>query len=170
LTYNNTIVILPLVKANQLGGNFMWTKPKSLYLSSFLIKLFIVLLVICTFTLPFIVSWYIDVANKEEIIFYPLLVTLYSSLVPFAIALLCLNRLLENVKKGLVFVQDNVKAMRLISWCCFAVTFIFIVFGFYYILSLLLSIMAALVGLMLRVLKNLFEQAIAIKEENDFTI
>lgn len=148
----------------------MWTKPKSVYLSSFLIKLFIVLLFISIFTLPFIVSWYINVANKEEIIYQPLLVTLYSSLIPISIALLCLNRLLENVKKGLVFVQNNVKSMRLISWCCFAVTFIFCVFGFYYILSLLLSIMAALVGLMFRILKNLFEQAIAIKEENDFTI
>lgn len=148
----------------------MWTKPKSIYLSSILIKLFMLVLVISIFTLPFIVSWYIDIANKEQIIYWPLLITLYASLVPASIALFCLNRLLENAKKDLVFVTNNVKSMRILSWCCFAVTIIFSVFGFYYILSLLISIMAALVGLMFRILKNIFEQAIAIKEENDFTI
>jgi len=34
----------------------------------------------------------------------------------------------------------------------------------------LLAILAAFMGLILRVLKNVFEQAIEIKEENDLTI
>lgn len=82
----------------------------------------------------------------------------------------CLNRILSNVKTGAVFTAGTVKMLRVISYCCFAAAVIFAVLGIWRLLALLLCFAAAFVGLLLRVLKNVFQQAVLIREENDFTI
>ena len=58
----------------------------------------------------------------------------------------------------------------LIILCCFAASLIFIYFGFIRYFALFIVVAAAFFGLILRVVKNVFEQAIEIREENDFTI
>ncbi|MPM58796.1 hypothetical protein SDC9_105629 [bioreactor metagenome] len=42
--------------------------------------------------------------------------------------------------------------------------------GYYYLLFYFVAIVAAFIGLILRVVKNVIDQAITIKAENDFTI
>ncbi|MDD4583649.1 MAG: DUF2975 domain-containing protein [Eubacteriales bacterium] len=108
-------------------------------------------------------------AKSPEIVF-SLLVTIYVCCIPALIALFCLDRLLANIKKGEVFIQKNVKYLRLISWCCFAVSIILALSGFYYILFLMIAVAAAFFGLILRVVKNVIEQAMIIKNENELTI
>ena len=77
---------------------------------------------------------------------------------------------MKRIAAGEVFVEENVKALRAISWCCFLVAIVFFAFFFYYILGLILAILAAFAGLVLRVVKNVFAQAVEIKEENDLTV
>jgi Protein of unknown function (DUF3036). len=100
----------------------------------------------------------------------PLLATIYACSVPGLVALFSLDRLLANIKKKNVFIAKNVKHLRVISWCSFAVSAILFVSGFYYLLFLLVAVAAAFFGLILRVVKNVIEQAVTIKDENDFTI
>ena len=65
---------------------------------------------------------------------------------------------------------SNVKLLRILSYCCFSVTLIFIYFSIYTPVSLAIALAAAFMGLILRVLKNVFSQAVELREENDLTV
>ena len=148
----------------------MWTKSRSLLLSRIMTALFLSLLTAGAFGLPQLLRLYITFSGKSQLSMRPLSITLWVCVIPAFLALIRLGRMLKNITFGRVFVGDNVSALRTISWCCYLVSLIFFCFTFYYVLGLLLAILAAFMGLILRVLKNVFEQAIELKEENDLTI
>jgi hypothetical protein len=85
-------------------------------------------------------------------------------------ALVCLHILLSNIKKEKVFIAGNVKLLRTISWCCFAAAFVMVFAAKYYLLLGLTAVAIAFIGLILRVVKNVIEEAVRIKTENDLTI
>jgi len=86
-------------------------------------------------------------------------------------ALWHLDRLLRAVRQEQVFTDTNVKNLRIISWCCFAAGAILLVGAFIINPNLIiLAVLAAFFGIVIRVVKNLFEAAVALKDENDFTI
>jgi Protein of unknown function (DUF3036). len=122
------------------------------------------------FTAPALVKSYVAYTMKDPGIITSLLVTLYFCTAFGLIALLCLDRLLANIRKEEVFTLKNVRYLRVISWCSFAVSIILFLSGFYYLLFLIIAVAAAFFGLILRVVKNVIEQAVMIKSENDFTI
>lgn len=152
------------------GNCKMWNPNKSVTVSSVCTKIVIAVVVCAAVTAPFLVKSYVTFAAKDPYVINPLLATIYACTVPGLIALFSLDRLLANIKKKDVFISKNVKHLRVISWCSFAVSAILFVSGFYYILFLLIAIAAAFFGLILRVVKNVIEQAVVIKIENDFTI
>lgn len=86
------------------------------------------------------------------------------------VTLYSLIRLLMNIKKDAIFITPNVKYLRCISWCCFAVSLITLISGMLYVPYLFVSVAAGFVGLMLRVVKNVMENAVQLKEENELTI
>lgn len=148
----------------------MWNPGKSVQASSIFTKIVIIVVICAAFAAPFMVKSYVSYAAKNPDIVTPLLATIYACSVPGLIALFSLDRLLANIKKKDVFIEKNVKHLRAISWCSFAVSAILFVSGFYYLLFLLVAVAAAFFGLILRVVKNVIEQAVTIKNENDFTI
>ncbi len=148
----------------------MWSKAQSIILSRIVNFIFIALILTGSLFLPKIVCQYIYFTSKSQSLYISLLVTLYSAVVPCLTLLICLERLLVNIQRDNVFIDHNVTLLRVISWCCFAISLIFAVFGFYYLLSLFIAIAAAFFGLIIRVIKNIFDKAIAIKTENDFTV
>lgn len=100
-----------------------------------------------------------------------------------------------NIKKGIVFDNKNVSLLRIFSWLCFfvsLVTFLFVavviirmyldtveivniinisIFDWYYsALIFCVAVAELFVGVVVRVVKNVFEAAIKIKEENELTI
>ena len=79
-------------------------------------------------------------------------------------------RILFNVRKNVVFDRVNVKYCRFISWCCFAVCAFFFALGFFIPFSFVIAFAAGFIGLVVRVVKNLFNEAVDIKEENDLTV
>ena len=79
--------------------------------------------------------------------------------------------LLKNILDGKVFEEVNVGMLRIISWCCIAEGIIFTcygIFGFY--ISYCVAFAAVFIGVILRVVKNVMEEAGAIKNENDLTV
>jgi hypothetical protein len=147
-----------------------WNPGKSVQASSICTKIVIVLVICAAFAAPFLVKNYVAYAAKDPGIAAPLLATIYACTVPGLAAMFSLDRLLANIKKKDVFIHKNVKYLRIISWCSFAVSAILFVSGFYYLLFLLIAVAAAFFGLILRVVKNVIEQAVAIKDDNDLTI
>ena len=95
----------------------------------------------------------------------------YLMLVPVAVADGFLVKLLLLVKKHLVFTDRAVSCLRTISWCCFIEAGLFVVIGvLFFGIDLILAFVAGFLGLVLRVVKNVIEEAVALKAENDFTI
>lgn len=93
--------------------------------------------------------------------------------VPAWEALWCLWRLLGNLQKGLVFVAENVRYMKLVSRCCFAVSVLCLVMavvGLFSLIAIIMAGAAAFMGLIVRIVKDAFEQAISMKDELDFTV
>ena len=78
--------------------------------------------------------------------------------------------LLLRVRKEAVFTAESVALLRGISWCCVAAGALFVWLGFYFLISYAVAFVAILVGLCLRVVKNVIAEATEIKSENDLTV
>lgn len=147
-------------------------KDKSVVLTSVLVKAVYVLVAVCCVAAPFLVKRYdsLVIASGQESVFLPLLITLYCA-VPFAaVALVCLDMLLRNIRKEQPFITQNVTLLRIISYCCFGEILVFAYFAVLKPFAAVVMIACGFMGLILRVVKNVFEQAVSIREENDFTI
>lgn len=129
-----------------------------------------------TVALPFIVRYYLTYVNTAYMKrFVPALIVLYSAMVPIAAADILLIRLLGFVKRAQVFTPSAVAALRGISWCCFAECFLLIcegcvLFAPFAPVICAVAFASAFLGIVLRVVKNVIEEATEIKSENDFTI
>ena len=78
--------------------------------------------------------------------------------------------LLLEVLKGKVFTNRAVAMIRGISWCLMLIGGVFILLVRYFTLSVYVGFAVIFFGISIRVVKNVIEQAVHIKEENDFTI
>lgn len=151
----------------------MWNKDKSIILSVVIIRATYVLVAACCVAAPFIVRYYDDsvvIPRGDSSVFLPLLVTLYCIVPPAVTALVSLDKLLANIRKGQPFINRNVTLLRIISWCCFAVAVLFVYFSFLKPFGFVVVFAAAFFGVILRVVKNCFQQAVALREENDLTV
>lgn len=153
----------------------MWNQDRSLRLSICIVRALMLIIPILAVCAPWMVRWY-DLTNLDKIglvdgsVFVPLLVCLYLTAVCGEVCVIFLDKLLQNVKQENVFIPDNCRYLRIISWCCLLAAMPFFVFGFWRFLSFIVAMAAAFFGIILRVLKNVFEQAVALQEENDYTI
>lgn len=148
----------------------MWNRTRSLVLSTFLTRLFLILLAAALFGVPWLVGNFVAVTGKPPELAPIIDATFYCCAAPAAVLLLALDRLLKNIGAGAVFIPENTRMLRHISWCCLAVAFICLVAAWFFFPFLLVAAAAGFIGLILRVVKNVVEQAIAIKDENDYTI
>lgn len=148
-----------------------WSKDKSVMLSRVCVIIFAVILTIGCLMGPWIFQLFVKSRGDRLAGKLPLvLMTAYTSAIFIAIALYYLYQLLKNINKEQVFLKSNVRYLRCLSWCCFAVSIIYFLSGFYYSTLWVLTAMALFMSLILRVVKNVFAQAEEIKRENDYTI
>lgn len=94
----------------------------------------------------------------------------YSSAVFAVIILYALFRLLFNIKKGDVFIVGNVKCLKAVSWCCFAIATITVSGGIFYMPLIFVAMAGVFTGILLRVLKNVMQSAVELREDNELTI
>lgn len=164
-----------------------WTVKNSIILSQVCVGVFAALLLaLDIFAYPLITQLcnnvhYIGTSGWEKLwmvtnwqMAAALLAAVYVGSVFGWAALYKLFRLLQQIKKERVFEAGNVKLLRAISWCCFGAAAATLVGGaaaLKLILPLLvLAAAAAFMGLIVRIVKNVFQQAIAMKSELDLTI
>lgn len=149
----------------------MWNKDKSLQLSKFCVYLFMVIFAGLCVGAPWLFDRLITLRAAQLAGTQPFfLASTYTAAVPAALALWCLRLLLRNIGEEAVFVPENVSYLRTLSWCCIAAGGICFVSSLYYTPFLLIAAAAAFLGLILRVVKNVFAKAVEIKMENDYTI
>ena len=107
--------------------------------------------------------------NKMIIIFYACCPAGWTAIVSLLL-------LLHNIRKGEVFTRRNVKLLRLISWCfvfvALATLYPFIVERNLAIFTpiLFITFAAAFLAILVRVVKNVMEQATIMREEQELTI
>jgi hypothetical protein len=167
----------------------MWTKAKSATLSLICTRILIGAAIAVAAAIPFVFPGYnLAIESAGGLIKFNMYISYVFSALPgtikltfyicayatfaFAmIALFSLDRLLRNIRNEIVFTQANVKYLRIISWCCFAIAIIMLCSWpqIHYVL-IFVAAAAAFFGIMIRVVKNVIETACEIKDENDFTI
>ena len=143
---------------------------RSITFTSLAVKAAYVLCVIALFVMPYAVKLYNSLQIADNDVTVPLLITFYLCAAAGFVILILLDRLLNNIKKGEVFTGANVKYLRILSYCCFFISVVTLIFAYFRFLSFIVTFSAAFFALILRVLKNCFEEAVRIKEENDYTI
>ncbi|MBR5428530.1 MAG: DUF2975 domain-containing protein [Clostridia bacterium] len=155
----------------------MLKRKTSAIISLVICALCSIALVVMACTFPAFVNWfYTDIhglapgaADLQTI--RALLIPAFYICVPIAAAALyMLIAFLLNIIKERVFIRQNVIYLRLISWCCYAVTLVTLIPGVKYLPLLIISCAMVTVGTLLRVMKNMTETAVALREEHDLTI
>lgn len=142
---------------------------KSLLVTLYISRVAITAWAVCIPLVPLLARWYDEYSNKESI-FTQFVVCVYAAMIPAGVILFLLNSLLTNIKSERVFETDNVRILRIISYCCFAIAFVSAVMVLWRLLASVVALAFAFMGLLLRVLKNVFEQAVVLREENDLTV
>lgn len=143
-----------------------WDKDKSLLLSRICVAAFSAALAALLIAAP----WFWKAVLHRDGICWLYLTVTYLTGAPAAAVLWQLHRLLKSIGAGQAFTAGNVASLRLISWCCILAAAVYFGAGFFDWYLFVFAVVAAFVGLVLRVVKNVFAQAVALKEENDYTI
>ena len=122
---------------------WQWDDQKSISLTRYVVALAILASVVMTVCGPWLVRWLVD------------------------------NHTLQHtgpMVESSLLVQ-TVQALRRISWCCTWAAVLCLPVGVWiYLPFLFLTVAAGFMALLVRVLKNAFEQAVRMKDELDYTI
>ena len=148
-----------------------WTKDKSITLSRVCTAVFAALLLALDIGCYWLAKWFcVELRGTPPQYAAMLMVSVYCGSVFAWICLYQLWKLLGNIRSGAVFTAENVRCMRRISWCCLWAALICLVSTLYYPPFIFLAIAAGFMALIVRIVKNAFQQAVAMKDELDLTI
>ena len=148
----------------------MWNHNKSTALSLICTRIIFAAVCIAALFVPRITDFFIYRGTVEPHGRTAVISSIYVCLIIGAIVMYFLDRLLANIKRGEIFIPGNVSLLRRISWACFIICIPCLVITLYCKIFFFIVLAAGFLGLVLRVVKNVIEQAVAIKEENDYTV
>lgn len=148
-----------------------WNEKYSIRLSKACVALFTLTVAALALAAPWLVDWFVKFSRaallgRENF----LLASIYAAVPPALAVLWLLWKLLGNLQKGRVFIPQNAAYLRGVSWCCIAAAGICLASGLYYLPFLLVAVLAGFMALIVRVVKNVFEQAIILQNDADYTI
>ncbi len=131
-------------------------EQKSLKFSLIIITIAIIALFALSVTLPWLVTWFVEIKHKDAGLPALIMLTCYPC-VPFvAVALFNLRKLIKNCLNGMVFGDKNITSLKIVSVCCLCGATITFVSGFFYLPFFALSIASAGCALIAKVIKDLF--------------
>lgn len=143
----------------------MWDYRKSAKLSLILTYVFIAALAAAVIFLPALITWYVEVMGRDQNLPTIVMITCYPC-VPFAaVMLFSLRALLKNIISDLVFGDENIRLLKRISICCGVASLILLLAGSLYLPFYVAGVSAAACGLIVHVIKNLFETALQLQRK-----
>ena len=101
---------------------------------------------------------------------YLLIACLYLCNAPGFLLLWFMEKLLKNLRDGRVFVEDNVSLLRRIAHCCYAACLLCLALCPRIYLLGFVAVAAGFMGLVVRIVRNVFVQAIPMRDELDLTV
>lgn len=147
-----------------------WSKNSSVRLSQICVAVFALLLLALDVGCYRFVGWFIGLRAMSWQSGVLMMVTIYVCSVFGWLVLVRLWQLLRNIRDTRVFVRENVRILRIVSWCCAVVGAICLLSAFYYLPFGLVGVAALFMALIVRIVKNVFQQAIDMKDDLDLTI
>ena len=147
-----------------------WTRDESIRLSQLCILFFALALAGLDIGFWWFARWFAWLRGLSAQAGLGIVIAFYLCSVFGWICLYRLWRLLGGLRRGQVFVPENVTHLRGVSWCCAAVALICLGAALCYLPFLFVAAAAAFMALIVRIVKNVFQQAIAMKDELDLTI
>ena len=151
--------------------NYHWNDRKSITLTRMVVAAAILGSAIMTISGPWLTRWMVTAHALPPRTGPVLLVLGYLCAVLAFGMLFSLYKFLRRIEAGQIFVPANVTALRRISWCCVGAAVLCLPAGVViYLPFAFLGVAAAFMALIVRVLKNAFEQAVRMKDELDLTI
>jgi len=147
-----------------------WTRDQSITLSRVCVGLFAAVLLALDAGCYWLAKWFVQTRFFQWQRGVLLMVTIYLGSVLAWLTLVRLWQLLGNLRRGEVFVDGNVRHLRAVSWCCLWAAALCLASAAYYLPFAFVAVAAAFMGLIVRIVKNVFQQAIAMKSELDLTI
>ena len=147
-----------------------WNKDKSIVLSRICLAVFALCLLALDAGAYWIARWFVRTRFQNWQLGVLLMGSIFCGSIFAWPCLYRLWRLIGNVSRGEVFVEANVRHMRVISWCCAWAALICLVSAAYYLPFGFVAVAAGFMALIVRIVKNAFQQAIAMKDELDLTV
>lgn len=151
-----------------------WDEKRSLCLTKALTVVIAALCAAAVFSGPKIITWLLHERHLNvtgPAVGAALLVIGYFCAALAFWMLYNLYGFLHRLQMGDVFVPANITALRRISWCCALAALMCFGTGIVvYIPFLFLGCAAGFMALIVRVIKNAFQQALRMKNELDFTV
>ena len=155
----------------------LWNSKRSIILTKFCILALMLVSVIMMFCGRYLISRFLSMTGgakiniSNEFSFYIITFISYMLGIIALLTLFCMLRFTINLEKDLIFVPQNIKWLRFISYGCLSAGLLLIITTIvYHKLYIALSFAALFMMLIVRVIKNAFEQAVKMKEELDLTI
>ena len=149
-----------------------WNQNRSVGLSKACVIFFAILLLVLDVGCYWAVNYLVSVSNalgglRDGVL---MMIVVYLCSIPAWITLKSLWNILRRIGEEAVFVPENVRDMRRTSWCCIIVALICLLAIWVYPTLLVMAVAAAFMGLIVRIVKNVFEQAVSMKDELDYTV
>ena len=139
-------------------------------LTLWITRLVALVIAVFLFVLPPLLNWYCTLRNISIVPKTMITIAFYVSVIPISLALWQFDALLRNLLKDKVFLKENVRRIRIIQWCCFAVSLICLPAALFYYPLIFLVVIMGFLSLVVAVVCRVMDEAVAIREENDLTI
>ena len=148
-----------------------WSNRNSIFLTKIVLLIFAAGYLAVVLTCPLLTDCFVRLSfSAAGISKWLFAATIYAAAVPVGLLLWELWQLLGGVGLGGNFNRDNVRRLGVISWLWFLGALICLLSMLYYVFWGILAACLFFMGLLIRVIKNTFQEAKELKEEADFTI
>lgn len=138
---------------------------KSVKLTYIIINISILVLFLLAVTLPWAITWYVEVKHRNPNLPTVVMLTCYPCLPFAAVALFSLRKLLKNILNGLVFGDSNLSCCKKVSVCAAVGGFITFIAGFYYLPFFVVSIASFGCAIIVKAIKDVFAAELETRRE-----
>lgn len=146
----------------------MYNSIRSAKLTKIATILLSVFLAACMVGIIPLLRWYLGAVVFPKM--WALIICFYICCPAAWLAIALVIDLVNHILKDEVFTKRTVKDIRYLSWCCLFVAVVCVVGGWFSPYLFVFCVGSAFMTAILHVLKNVFERAVEIKEENDLTV
>ena len=147
-----------------------WLKSKSILFSRICVLFFALLLAALDLGCWPIVNWFAALRHMDQRAAWGILAVLLLCSVFGWIVLWALWRLLGNLRQARVFTEENVRLLHRVSFCCAGAGVICAAGCFFYPSFLVAAAAAVFMALIVRIVRNVFQKALDMKNELDLMI